>query len=357
MRFEIPAKLLGCSLSLLLLSGCGETNAPVDATASSGAVGPGAGASSAECEGAIAPTKETIESGEYKPLSRPLFIYVNKAALKKPEVAGFVKTMFGAAQDRTEKSGFIKLKPELLAEQQAKLDAELKGVTIPEKLESGSVAVNGSSTVFPFAAVAANLFEDAHDKKVSVTIGKKGTGGGFEKFCAGETDINNASRVIKDAEIEKCKAKGVEYIELAVCIDGISVCVNPKNTWCNCLSIEQLKALFEPGSKVHMWKDLNPAWPDKKIGLYSPDTDSGTFEYFTEVVVGKAKSSRQDYTQSSEDTVLVKGIAGDEYGLGYFGYSYYDKNRKTLKALAIKPAAKKAEKSEEKKAETTEEKK
>lgn len=338
------SKLVGTVLTGLVLIGCTESKPGGGAKSSSGTTAAAPAevslAGVAGCEGAVLPTQETIEKGEYVPLSRPLFVYVNTEALKKPEVAGYVKTLLGKAQDHVEKAGFVKLKAETLKAQQAKLDEALAGVTIPEKLASGSVSVNGSSTVFPFSVVGAELFERANDGKVRVTVGKKGTGGGFEKFCIGETDINNASRPIKTAEIEKCTANNVKYLELSVCIDGLTVCVNPKNTWCHCLSVEQLKSLWEPDSKVQKWSDLNPAWPNEKISLFGADTDSGTFDSFTESIVGKSKSSRSDYTQSSEDNVLVVGIASDQYALGYFGYSYYDKNRKKLKALGIVPAVK-----------------
>lgn len=323
---------------VLSLSGCVEKKA-----------GPAAGSEQPAmstlpgCDGAVLPDLKTIESGEYSPLSRPLFLYVNKTALKKPEVAAYLKVALNQAQEQIEGSGFIKLNPKVLKEQQDKLNEAIAGVTIPEKLESGNVAVDGSSTVFPFSVVAAELFQKAHDDKVNVTVGKKGTGGGFERFCAGETDISNASRPIKDSEVKKATEHGVEFLELSVCIDGLSVCVNPRNDWCYCLSVEQLKKLWEPGSKIKKWNELDPSWPDAEIKLYGADADSGTFDYFTEVIVGKSKSSRSDYTPSSEDNVLVKGVTGDKYALGYFGYSYYDKNRKQLRAVGIKPAGKNAE--------------
>ena len=336
------SKLVGTVLVGFALIGCTESKPGGGAKTTGGTAAPVEASLEgvAGCEGAVLPTQETIEKGEYTPLSRPLFVYVNVEAMKKPEVAGYVKMLLGKAQDHVEKAGFVKLKAETLKAQQVKLDEALQGITIPEKLTSGTVSVNGSSTVFPFSVVGAELFERANDGKVRVTVGKKGTGGGFEKFCIGETDINNASRPIKSAEIEKCQANNVKYLELSVCIDGLSVCVNPKNTWCSCLTVEQLKALWEPESKIQKWSELNPAWPDKKIALYGADTDSGTFDSFTESIVGKPKSSRADYTQSSEDNVLVVGVASDEYALGYFGYSYYDKNRKKLKVLGIVPAAK-----------------
>jgi phosphate transport system substrate-binding protein len=295
------------------------------------------------CEGAILPTLETIEKGEYSPLARPLFVYVNSKSLQKPEVAGYLKTLLNEAQDKVEKSGFIKLNPKVLKEQQDKLNAAIAEVKFPEKLETGTVVVDGSSTVFPFSVSAAELFQKEHDNKVHVNVGKKGTGGGLKRFCAGETDISNASRPILPAEVTKAKDNGVEFIEFTVCIDGISVCVNSANDWCHCLSVEQLKSIWAPDSTITKWSDLDPTWPDAEIKLYGPDTDSGTFDYFTEVIVGKLKSSRSKYTASSEDNVLVKGISGDKHSLGYFGFSYYDKNRKTLKALGIKPAVKKAD--------------
>lgn len=332
----------------LTIAGCAESKKP---GTTGGATGGSAGATATKegadvasvanlpgCAGAVLPSLVTIEKGEYVPLSRPLFVYVNKKALKKPEVAGYVKVLLGKAQDYVEKAGFIKLKESLLKEQQAKLDAEIADVKIPEKITEGSVSANGSSTVFPFSVVAAELFEKANEN-VRVTVGKKGTGGGFEKFCIGETDISNASRPIKQSEIDKCAKNKVEFIELTVCIDGLTVCVNPANDWCNCLTVEQLNALWEPESKIKKWKELNPAWPDVDIELFGADTDSGTFDYFTEVIVGKSKSSRSDYTASSEDNQLVIGISTNKHALGYFGYSYYDKNRKKLKAVGIIPAA------------------
>ena len=338
------SKFLGLMLALALMVGCTETKTDVGGgkPAQDGKGAAAAAPSVADkpgCEGAVLPSLETIEKGEYTPLSRPLFVYVNKKALKKPEVAGYVKVMLGQAQEYVEKAGFVKLKESLLKEQQAKLDAEIADVKIPEKLTGGTVSANGSSTVFPFSVVAAELFEKANEN-VRVTVGKKGTGGGFEKFCTGETDISNASRPIKQNEIDKCVQNKIEYIELTVCIDGLSVCVNPANDWCHCLSVEQLKALWEPGSKIKKWKELNSAWPDENIELFGADSDSGTFDYFTEVIVGKSKSSRSDYTASAEDNTLVQGVDGNKYALGYFGYSYYDKNRKKLKAIGIVPAAK-----------------
>lgn len=336
---RMPSTVLLAMLCSIVVMGCGgkKENAGVTAPARTTLEGVEG------CEGAVLPTPETIESGEYTPLARPLFIYVNVKALQRPEVAGYLKTILNESHTVVDKAGFIKLNPKVLKEQQDKLNAAIADVKIPEKMEKGTVAIDGSSTVFPFSVAAAELFQKAHDDKVRVNVGKKGTGGGMKKFCAGETDISNASRPILPAEVAKAKENGVEFIEFTVCIDGLSVCVNPKNDWCNCLSVEQLKALWSPNSTIEKWSDLNPKWPDAKIKLYGADSDSGTFDYFTEAIVGKLKSSRSNYTASSEDNVLVKGVAGDKYALGYFGYSYYDNNRKTLKVLGIKPAEKKAD--------------
>lgn len=202
---------------------------------------------------------------------------------------------------------------------------------------AGEITIDGSSTVFPISKAAAEEFMGAHPS-VKVNVARSGTGGGFKKFCEGKTDINDSSRPISESEIEKCRENGVEYIELKVAIDGLTVMVNPENTWCGCLTIAQLKALWEPGSKIQKWKDLDPNWPDEAIRLCGADADSGTFDYFTEVVVGKAKSSRSDYSANANDNMLVKGISGNKYALGYFGYSYYVENKNELKAIGIVPA-------------------
>ena len=202
----------------------------------------------------------------------------------------------------------------------------------------GTVAINGSSTVFPITQAVAEEFQKQYPR-VKVEVGLSGTGGGFKKFIAGETDINDASRPISETEIRKCRQNGIEYIELKVGIDGLSVIVNPKNTWCNALTVAQLKKIWEPGSKVKKWSDLNPKWPAKNIKLYGPDTDSGTFDYFTEVICGKDGASRSDYMPSADDNVLVRGIEGDDYSLGYFGYAYYVQNKDRLKIVPIAPGS------------------
>jgi phosphate transport system substrate-binding protein len=199
---------------------------------------------------------------------------------------------------------------------------------------TGNVRIDGSSTVFPVTEAVAEEFRN-EAPKVKVTIGISGTGGGFKKFTAGETDISNASRPIKAEEIAKAKENKIDFIELPVAYDGLSIVVNPKNTWANSITIAQLKKLWEPGSTVKTWKDLDPTWPANPIKLYGPGTDSGTFDYFTEEVVGKARASRPDYTASEDDNVLVGGIAGDVNALGYFGFAYYSENKTKIKALQV----------------------
>lgn len=199
---------------------------------------------------------------------------------------------------------------------------------------SGTIEIDGSSTVFPVSEAVAEEFHKIHPD-VRVNVGVSGTGGGFKRFTAGETDISDASRPIKDTEAQAAADNGIEYYPLRVAMDGLSVLVSPDNDFVECLSVEQLKAIWEPGSAVSSWNDVDPAFPDKKIVLYGPDTDSGTFDYFTEEVVGEAQASRADYTASADDNVLVQGIAGGRYSLGYFGYAYYAENTDKLKLVAV----------------------
>ncbi|OIN92371.1 MAG: protein sphX [Comamonadaceae bacterium CG1_02_60_18] len=198
------------------------------------------------------------------------------------------------------------------------------------------VTVDGSSTVFPITEGIAEDFQKAN-KGLKVTVGVSGTGGGFKKFCRGETDISDASRPIKASEMADCKAAGVEYFELPVAFDALTVVINPKNTWLKQATVAELKAVWEPAAqgKTLRWKQVNPAWPDQPIKLFGPGADSGTFEYFTEAIVGKAKASRGDFTASEDDNVLVQGVAGDVNAMGYFGYAYYAENTNRLKALPI----------------------
>lgn len=201
---------------------------------------------------------------------------------------------------------------------------------------SGTVTVDGSSTVFPIAEAMAEEFQKANPN-VRVTVGSSGTGGGFKKFCNGETDISNASRPIKAEEVELCKKGNVEYIELPVSFDGIAVVVNPKNDFVDCLKVDELKKMWEPAAqgKVEQWSQVRSGLPAERLGLYGPGTDSGTFDYFTNAVVGEEGESRGDFTASEDDNTLVQGVASDEFGLGYFGYAYYEQNKDKLKLVGV----------------------
>jgi phosphate transport system substrate-binding protein len=199
---------------------------------------------------------------------------------------------------------------------------------------SGAVALDGSSTVYPITEAIAEEFQRAN-RAVRVTVGISGTGGGFKKLCAGEIDVSDASRPIKESELARCRANEIEVIEIPVAWDGITVVVHPDNDWAECLTTEELKRIWQPGSTLRRWKEIRDGWPEREIELYGPDTDSGTFDYFTEAIVGEEDASRSDYTASADDNVLVIGVQGDVGGLGYFGYAYYAENRDRLKALAV----------------------
>jgi len=197
------------------------------------------------------------------------------------------------------------------------------------------VKIDGSSTVYPITEAVAEDFQK--QKKIKVTVGISGTGGGFKKFCRGETDISNASRPILQKEIDVCKEAGIQFIELPIAYDALTVVVSPKNDWVKSLTVAELNKMWAPGAQgsVKSWKQINAAYPDKPLKLFGPGADSGTFDYFTEAIVGKAKSSRGDYTASEDDNVLVNGVAGDAGGLGYFGYAYYEENQDKLRAVPI----------------------
>ena len=199
---------------------------------------------------------------------------------------------------------------------------------------SGSVNIDGSSTVGPMTQTAAELF-NADNPDVKITVGESGTGGGFEKFCAGETDINDASRPIEDDEKTLCDKGGVTYQEMVVANDAITVVVNKDNTWATCLTTEQLKKIWEPKSKVTNWNQVDPSFPDEQLSLYGPGTDSGTFDYFTSSINGEEGASRTDYSPSENDNVTVQGVQGSKGAMGYFGYSYYEENSDTLTAVEV----------------------
>ena len=199
------------------------------------------------------------------------------------------------------------------------------------------IKIDGSSTVYPITEAVAEDFQIAKKGAVKVTVGISGTGGGFKKFCRGETDIVNASRPVLKKEMDDCKAAGVQYIEMPVAYDALTIVVNPKNDWTKVITVAELKKIWEPAAqgKITKWSQVNPAWPDNTMKLYGAGADSGTFDYFTEAIVGKAKSSRGDFTASEDDNVLVQGVASDKNALGFFGFAYYVENQKKVKALAV----------------------
>jgi phosphate transport system substrate-binding protein len=199
---------------------------------------------------------------------------------------------------------------------------------------SGTIEIDGSSTVYPITLAVAEEFYKEHPE-VRVNVAVSGTGGGFKRFQVGETDINDASRPIKDSEAEECEKNGVEYIEFTIAIDGLAVMVHPDNTWVDYLTVEELNLIWKPDSTVDSWNDVRSEWPNQKLNLYGPDTDSGTFDYFTDVINGDEGVCRPDYTASADDNVLVQGIAGDKNSLGYFGYAYYAENTDKLKIVPI----------------------
>lgn len=199
---------------------------------------------------------------------------------------------------------------------------------------SGSVSADGSSTVGPITeAVAEEFAAEAGGVQVQVDI--SGTGGGFKRFCAGETDLQDASRAIKDEEAATCAEAGVDYYAFEVAYDGLAIVVNPENDWVTCLTVEQLQKMWAPDSTVRSWADIDPSFPDQPINLYGPGTDSGTYDYFTKEIVGEEGSSRTDYTPSEDDNVLVAGVAGDQGALGFFGLAYYEENMDSLKLVEV----------------------
>jgi phosphate transport system substrate-binding protein len=202
---------------------------------------------------------------------------------------------------------------------------------------TGSITSDGSSTVGPYTTAAAELFRRGGASRVRVTVGISGTGGGFERFCEGELDLSNASRPMKLSEAQLCKSNNVgAWRAFAVANDALTVVVNQQNSWAQCLSVEELKKIWEPGSKVNNWKDVRSSFPDVPIKLFGPGTDSGTFDYFTEVINGKSRASRADYQASEDDNVLVQGVSGERGGMAYFGFSYYNENRSRLNATQVR---------------------
>ncbi len=199
---------------------------------------------------------------------------------------------------------------------------------------SGRIQADGSSTVGPYTTAAAEAFQGV-EQGVQVTVGVSGTGGGFERFCRGETDLSNASRSIKEEEIAACEKEGIEYVEFQVANDALTVVVNTENDWAKCLTVEQLKTIWNTGSKVDNWSEIDKSFPDQELKLFGPGTDSGTFDYFTDEINGEEGASRSDYGASEDDNVIVQGVTGEKGGLGYFGFSYFEENQDSLKAVEI----------------------
>ena len=209
-----------------------------------------------------------------------------------------------------------------------------KAASAPANTLTGTIEIDGSSTVAPVTEAVAEEYRKFQGD-VLVNVGISGSGGGFKRFTAGETDISDASRHIRESEAATAAGNSIGYVELLVGVDGLSVMVNPQNDFVDCMTVEQLRLLWAPESAVDSWSDLDASWPDRKINLYGPGTDSGTFDYFTEEIMGEAKLSRADYTRSEDDNVLVQGISGDRNALGYFGYAYYSQNTDKLKLVAV----------------------
>jgi phosphate transport system substrate-binding protein len=207
----------------------------------------------------------------------------------------------------------------------------------PAYAQQRIVKIDGSSTVFPITEAVAEEFQKAKKQQVKVTVGISGTGGGFKKFCRGETDVSDASRPISAKEMKECADAGIKYVELPVAFDALTVVINPKNTWIKELKVEELKKMWEPAAqgKVTRWNQVNPAWPNAPLKLFGPGADSGTFDYFTDAINGKEKASRGDFTASEDDNVLVQGVSRDVNAIGYFGLAYYIENKDKLKAAPI----------------------
>lgn len=202
---------------------------------------------------------------------------------------------------------------------------------------TGLVKIDGSSTVFPITEAMAEEFQKETRGSIRVTVGISGTGGGFKKFCRGETDVQDASRPISAGELEACRAGGIQFYELPVAFDALTVAVSPQATWIDSVTVAELKQMWEPSAqgRVTKWNQIRSTWPDQPLKLFGAGSDSGTFDYFTEAVVGNAKASRGDYTASEDDNTLVQGIANDKHALGYIPYAYYEPNKKRLKAVGV----------------------
>ena len=298
-------------------------------------------------DGCVEPNETTINDGRYTPLSRPLFIYVSIDSLQREEVKAFVDFYLRNATELSASVGYVGLPQPLYDAGLALLnnpipdimDEEPPAAMAPEPFVpsgplSGEIVIDGSSTVYPASVAAAEDFRKEHPK-VQIPVGVSGTGGGFKKFAAGETAISDASRPIKDSEQQNAAANGIEFIELIVAYDGLSVLVNPSNDWATCLTVDELHEIWKPDSTINNWNQIRSEFPNQEIVLYGPDADSGTFDYFTEEINGDTGVIRTDFFPAVDDNVLVQGIAGDRGALGYFGYAYYVANTDKLKLVGV----------------------
>ncbi len=312
----------------------------------------------------VEPTPETVAQGTYQPLSRPIFIYVRADVAERPEVDAFVDFYIDNSAQLSNEVGYIGLPEVVVDGVRDRWDNRVVGSLFPdgstvgvdlrtvysegEPAEeeastedlTGDVLVDGSSTVFPITEAVAEEFRNAAPD-VRVTVGVSGTGGGFEKFCNGETDISNASRPIKESEVELCAENGIEYIEVPAAYDGLAVMVNPSNDFAQCLTVDELAAIWAPEAQgeITNWNQVREDFPDAPLSLYGAGTDSGTYDYFTDAIVGEEGASRGDFTASEDDNVLVQGIGGDENALGFFGLAYYEANQDSLQLVAVEDPA------------------
>ena len=295
-------------------------------------------------DGCIEPSLETVADGSYSPLARPIFIYANNAHVaEKPEVAAFLEYYLTEGTQYVSEVGYVPIG-------EANYQKELEKIKNPTSSSSemsedvpsykamklkGDIEIDGSSTVFPITQAVAEEFMVNYQPDVRVTVGVSGTGGGMKRFTVGETSISNASRPIKDKEAAAAKENGIEFTELTVAYDGLSVVINKDNDWVDCLTVEQLNMMWRPENPVNKWSEIDSSWPDVEFNLYGPGTDSGTFDYFTDEINGDEGVSRADYVASEDDNILVTGVAGDKNSLAYFGYAYYIENKDKIKVVKI----------------------
>jgi len=286
--------------------------------------------------GCIQPNNTTINDGTYSPLSRPLFIYANIDSIKRPEVQAFLEFYMDEGGELANEVGYVALSDSDYTANTRLIQNPVSDVKAPavEIKLSGTIEIDGSSTVFPVTQAVAEEFRKEHPG-VQVPVGISGSGGGFKRFTVGEIDISDASRAIKDSEAEAAASNGIEFIEITVAWDGLSVVTSMSNEFVDCLTTEELKLIWDAGSTVDNWNQVRSSFPDKPLRLYGPDTDSGTFDYFTDEINGEEDRSRSDYTASADDNTLVQGIAGDGGSLGYFGYAYYAENTDKLKLVSV----------------------